>query len=299
MKHLLIALAAAAALAAMSAPPQDAAPPPAGDTRAGAEPLPEDDPAFIDLLSRLTDRAAQYRRAALGFTCREVVITAKYDIESSNYRKGDRSTYDYLFEERPDGTLKEFRELLVEKGKKVKRRSTDFDPPVPPAYTWASIFSKESRGRFHFRPAGQVVKAYRLLTLIDFVGISPNPGGDDIAGWSGQIALESRNLNIWSIRAEPSGQRARLEVEVLKYRRAFAIAGVPLASRPHGWGLDVTFGLEDKGLSYPTEQVLTMSSLASNQRMNTEEKTTFKYEDYRFFMTSQQEEVKETDPNSP
>jgi len=293
------ALVAVVILPALIAPAARALGPRDAAAQAAPVRLPEDDPAFIELMERLAERARLYRRAALGFTCRESVVTAKYDIESSNYRKGSKSVYDYLFEERPDGQLKEFRELLVEKGDSVKRRNTDFDPPVPPAYMWAGIFGKENGGRFHFRPAGQVVKAYRLLTLINFVGISPNPGGDDIAGWSGQVALEARTLNIWSVQAEPSGQSTRLEVEVLKYRRAFAIAGVPLASRPHGWNLEVTFGMEVKGLSYPTEQILSMTSLASSQKMNTEEKTTFRYEDDRFFETRQEEEVTGSETTPP
>ena len=128
-----------------------------------------------------------------------------------------------------------------------------------------------------------MVKAYRLLTLIDFIGTSPNPGGTEISGWSGQVALESRSLNLWSVEAAPSGQDVRLEVEINRYRKAFAIAGVPLASRPHGWKLSLTFGIDVKGLAYPTEQVLSMTSLARDQKMNVEQKVTFRYEDYRFF----------------
>jgi len=269
--------------------------PPAGRRRA---PVPEEDPNFVALMDRLSERAALYRRQALGFTCREVVVSGKYDIDNGSYKKGDRSTYDYLFEERPGGGLREVREEVVKANDgDVKRRSTDFEPPLPAAYSWATLFAKENRARFHFRPAGQVVKAYRLLTLITFIGTSPNPGGNDIAGWSGTVSVEGKTLNIWSIQGQPSGQDVRLEVEVLKYRRAFAIAGVPLASRPHGWQLDVTFGIEVGGLSYPTEQSLAMTSLAHSQQMVVEEKQTFKYDDYRFFGVSTDETVKETDPN--
>ena len=262
------------------------------------EPLPEEDPNFVALMDRLVERAALYRRQALGFTCREVVVSGKYDIESGSYKKGDRSTYDYLFEERAGGGLREVREEVVRSNDgDVKRRSTDFEPPLPPAYSWATLFAKENRARFHFRPAGQVVKAYRLLTLIHFIGTSPNPGGTDISGWSGTVSVEGKTLNLWSIQGEPSGQDVRLEVEVLKYRRAFAIAGVPLAARPHGWQLDVTFGIEVAGLSYPTEQSLAMTSLAPSQQMVVEEKQTFKYDDYRFFGVITDETVTETDPN--
>ncbi|HEY3175221.1 MAG TPA: hypothetical protein VGK94_05610 [Candidatus Polarisedimenticolia bacterium] len=266
--------------------------------------LPEEDPNFIALLDMLADRAALYRKRALGFSCREVVTVAKYDVSSTSFRKSTKSVYDYLFEERPEGALREVREELIEEKNGVKRRGTDFDPPVPPAYAWASIFAKENQWRFHFRPAGQVVKAGRLLTLITFIGTSPNPGGDDIAGWSGQVALENRSLNLWSVEAAPTGQDVRLDVEILRYRKAFAIAGVPLATRPHGWKLNVNFGMDVEDLSYPTEQSLAKTSLSQDGKMNTEEKTSFRYEEYRFFGVETGEEVKRTgetppDPNVP
>lgn len=253
--------------------------------------LPEDDPNFAGLLERLAGRAALYREHALGFTCREIVTRSKYDLDTAAFKKSDRTVFDYLLELRPGGTLRELREEVVESKEGVKRSATDFEAPVPPAYLWATLFAKESRARFNFRPAGQVVKAYRLLTLVDFVGISPNPGGNDIAGWSGQVAVDARSLNFWSLEAIPTGQAVRLEAEILRYRRAFAIAGVPLAARPHGWALNVSFGIEVSGLSYPTEQILSMTSLSRSERMSVEEKLTFRYEDYRFFVTTPQSEM--------
>jgi hypothetical protein len=287
--------ALAAAQTPPQAPPPATAPAPSSGARR-AVPVPEEDPNFVQLMDRLAQRASLYRQKALGFTCREVVNTAKYDLDNGSYKKGDRSMYDYLFEERPGGGLREVREELIKEKEGFKRRGTDYEPPLPPAYAWATLFSRENRARFHFRPAGQVVKAYRLLTIIQFIGTSPNPGGTDIAGWSGTVAVEGKTLNLWSIQAQPSGQDVRLEVEILKYRRAFAIAGVPLAARPHGWQLDVTFGIEVEGLSYPTEQSLAMTSLAQSQRMVVEEKQSFKYDDYRFFQTTTGEEVKEGKP---
>lgn len=286
--------------------PREPTPPASPDTGRASAPqrgrvaVPEEDPNFLALLDRLAERAELYRKRALGFTCREVVIVADYDLDSADFKKSDKKLYDYLFEERPEGTLREVRERLEEEKDGVKRRSTDYEPPVPPAYAWATLFSQANRGRFHFRPSGQEVRAYRLLTRIEFIGIAPNPGGNDISGWSGTVALEARSLNLWSVEAAPSGQSVRLDVEILKYRRAFAIVGVPLASRPHGWQLDVTFGIEVAGLSYPTEQALSMTSLASgSQKMAVEEKTTFRYEDYRFFgVEVPPEELKETEPSA-
>lgn len=270
--------------------------PTAEENPSGSRQIPyasEVDPNLEILLQKLERRSNLYRKYARGFTCREVVRVNKYNVESASYKKDTRIVHDYLFEELPGGRLREVREELVEGKNEVKRKGTDFEPPLPPAYTWATVFGPENLGRFHFRPAGQVVKAYRLLTLIDFVGISPNPGGQDIAGWSGRISLDAESLNIWSVEAEPSGQGPRLDAAIFRYQRAFAIAGVPLAERPHGWSLNVLFGTERYGLSYPTEQVLSMTSLNSNGKMNVEEKTILKYQDYRFFDVATDEEIQE------
>lgn len=246
---------------------------------------PQDEVVFQQLRASLADRADTYKQEALGFTCRETVIEAKYDVETASHKNSKTFNYDYLFEERSGGVLREYRQLLEKtRDGEWKRKRAEFEPPVPPAYLWAELFSRENEGRFNFRPAGQVVRAYRLLTLIQFIGIAPNPGGSKIDGWSGQVAVDARSLNLWSISAEPTGQEVRLEVEVMKYNKAFAIAGVPLAARPHGWHLDVTFGFEREGLSYPTQQVLSMTSLARDQEMRVQQKTSFKYEDYRFFV---------------
>jgi len=273
----------------------------AGDESARRPPsqLPEDDPAFISLMERVEERAGLYRKYALGFTCREIVRASRYDVNAESYKKNQRTVYDYLFEEKPGGGLREVREEVIETKAGVKHKSTDFEAPVPPAYSWATLFGPENRGKFHFRPAGQIVKAYRLLVLIDFVGISPNPGGGDIAGWSGQVALDSRSLNLWSVEAQPSGQEQRLQAEIRKYQKAFAIAGVPLASRPHGWKLSVTFGMDLNGLSYPTEQSLSMTSLSSGGKMNLDSKTVFRYEEYRFFKVATEEELKRTGDTPP
>lgn len=266
-------------------------------TDAPGQILPEKDPEFLKLLDKLAARAELYRKNTLGFTCREVVLVTTYNVQTTAYRKSESTTYDYLFEQKRHGKLREFRERLVLKGDGTfKRRRAEFDPPLPPAYRWTSIFSRKNRGRFHFRPAGQVVRAYRLLNIINFVGTSPNPGGTEISGWSGQMAIDEKTLNLWSITAEPSGQNVRLEVEIRKYNKAFAIAGIPLASRPHGWELSVTFGLDERGLSYPTEQKLSETSLSRGQRMNVKYKTTFRYERYRFFGVGVESEVTATDP---
>ena len=154
---------------------------------------------------------------------------------------------------------------------------------IPPAYAWFQIFAKENRGKFLFKPAGKILQSYRLLIQLDFVGVGPNPGSPGIVGWSGRVSLDSSTLNLHSIVAVPSGQDARVEAETLKYQRAFAIMGIPLASKPRTRKVEVTFGLSHEGLTYPTECTMEKNVYVRTGQQGREERITLRYRDYRFF----------------
>lgn len=243
------------------------------------------------LLDLLADRAERYREFALGFACTESVIRSYYNAERGSFKRRDREVYDYIFTENEEtGDLEEDRVLLEENGKKTRRISRELDLSTPPPYAWSQIFSRRNRGRFLFRPAGKEIKSYRLLIHLDFVGAAATPGGRDIAGWTGRVSVDSSTLNLVSIAAEPSGQAARVEAETLKYQRAFAIMGVPLASKPRTIGLEVTFGLNQQGLTYPTESTLEKSIYVRTGEQGREERTVLRYRDYRFFKVGTREE---------
>jgi hypothetical protein len=244
-----------------------------------------------DLLDLLAKRAELYRQHALGFDCTESVIRSFYNPEKGEFKRRDREVYDYIFtESEKDGSLQEDRMLIEENGKPVRHSSRDLQLQIPPAYAWSQIFSERNRGRFLFRPAGKVLKGYRLLIQLDFVGAGAEPGGADIAGWSGRVSVDSTSLNLYTIEAEPSGQAARVEAEALKYQRAFAIMGVPLASKPRTRSLAVTFGLENEGLTYPTDSSLEKFVYVRSGEQGREERTSLRYRDYRFFKVGTKEE---------
>jgi hypothetical protein len=266
---------------------------------------------FEALLDRLADRAAQYRRFALGFTCEESLVQTFYKAERGAFSRRERKVYDYLFaKSEKSGDLEEIRELIEENGKQVRRSQRDLNLKIPPAYAWSQIFASENRGRFFFRYAGRLLSGYRLLIQIDFAGAAATPGGTDIAGWSGRASIDSETLNIHTIEAEPSGQAARIEAEVMKYQRAFAIMGVPLASRPRSRTLTVQFGFAHQGLTYPAVASLLKSVYVSTAEQGLEEKIDFRYRSYRFFVTGTKVEEPrdaplpdagggEEDPNEP
>jgi len=256
------------------------------------------------LLDRLATRAEQYRRYALGFTCEELLIRSLYDPLQGTFRRRDREVYDYLFERSAkSGRLGEVRELILENGKPVRRSVRYLSLDIPPSYAWSQIFARENRGKFHFKPAGKVLKGYRLLIQIDFVGAAAEPGKDDIAGWSGRASVDSGTLNLHLIEAEPSGQSARLEAERLKYQRAFSIMGVPLAERPKSRAVHVVFGYDNEGLTYPTETTVVRSVYVRTGEQGLEEKAVLRYRAYRFFKVGAEETEARpeasADPNAP
>src|SRR5262245_25704730 len=219
----LVSLAFIAAALIQQASARPAAP---KGTEIPDEPPPEESA----LLEQLAGRAAAYKAYALGFTCEESVIRSYYDAQKGSFKRRQREVYDYLFERsEKSGRLGEVRELIEENGKPTRRSTRYLDLDIPPSYAWSQIFAAENRGKVHFNLAGRVMRGYRLLLQIDFAGWAAEPGKGDISGWSGRASVDSTTLNLYSIEAEPAGQAARVEAERLKYQRAFAIMGVPLA----------------------------------------------------------------------
>ena len=256
--------------------------------------------SFEELLDRLTDQSRKYREFALGFSCQESLVKTSYNAERGTFRRRDREVYDYLLTtDEETGKLAEVRELIEENGKKVRRNERELHLQMPPAYAWSQIFSENNRGRFFFRPAGQLIKGYRLLIQIDFAGSAAAPGEEDIAGWSGRVSVDSETLNLHSVEAVPTGQEARIEAERLKYQRAFAIMGVPLASRPKSRTLSLNFAFLHKGLTYPAVARIHKSVYVSSAEQGLERISVLRYRSYRFFKIGTQEEEARDEPAAP
>ena len=252
------------------------------------------------LLEKLADRAEKYREYALGFTCEESLVRSEYNAEQGSFRRRDREVYDYLLTtNEATGRLEEVREIVEENGKKVRRNERELNLEIPPSYAWSQIFSRGNRARFFFRPAGRLVKGYRLLIQIDFAGSAAEPGTADISGWSGRISVDSETLNIHSVQAAPTGQEARVEAERLKYQRAFAIMGVPLAARPKSRALEVSFAFPNGGLTYPAEATVAKSVYVTSAEQGLEEKSALRYRSYRFFKVGTQQEEARDEPAGP
>jgi len=265
---------------------------------------PDESPELTDILAKLAGRADLYRAYALGFTCEESLVKSLYEPEQGSFRRRQREVYDYLFERsEKSGRLGEVRELTEENGHPVRRSTRVLDLEIPPSYAWSQIFSRENRGKFHFKLMGKVLKGYRLLIQIDFTGWAAVPGTADIGGWSGRASVDSSSLNLAEILAEPSGQSARIEAEKMKYQRAFQIMGVPLAGRPRSRTLTVAFGYENEGLTYPTETAIMKNVYVRSAELGLEEKTILRYRTYRFFKVGAESEgarpAAAPDPNAP
>jgi len=262
----------------------------------------DESPELTALLQKLAGRADLYRKYALGFTCEESLVKTYYDPDKGSFKRRQREVYDYLFERsEKTGRLGEVREITSENGKPIRRSTRDLDLEIPPSYAWSQIFAGENHGKFHYKLAGKVLKGYKLLIEIDFMGWAAEPGTSDIAGWSGRASVESGTLNLAEISAEPSGQAGRVEAEKLKYQRSFAIMGVPLAGRPKSRSLNVLFGFQNEELTYPTETTIAKSVYVRSAEMGLEERTVLKYRSYRFFKVGTEAEearpVPAADPN--
>jgi len=244
----------------------------------------DESPELAGLLQKLATRADLYRKYALGFTCEESLVKTYYDPDKGSFKRRQRESYDYLFE-RSDktGRLGEVREIFEENGKAVRRSTRDLELAIPPSYAWSQIFATENRGKFHFKLAGKVLKGYKLLIEFDFTGWATEPGTADIGGWSGRASVDSTTLNLAEISAEPSGQLSRIEAEKIKYQRAFAIMGVPLAGKPKSRAISVLFGFQSEDLTYPTETTITESVYVRSAEMGLEKRTILTYRSYRFF----------------
>jgi hypothetical protein len=258
---------------------------PATAAEAGATAAADDEsPELAGLLQKLAARADLYRKYALGFTCEESLVKTYYDPDKGSFKRRQREVYDYLFERSAKtGRLGEVREIIEENGRPVRRSTRDLDLEIPPSYAWSQIFAAENRGKFHFKLLGKILKGYKLLIEFDFTGWAAEPGTADIGGWSGRASVDSSTLNLAEITAEPSGQVSRIEAEKLKYQRAFAIMGVPLAGRPKSRSLGVLFGFQNEDLTYPTETTIAESVYVRSAEMGLEKRTLLTYRSYRFF----------------
>ena len=248
-----------------------------------------------DLLEPLFDKAGSYQAYARKFTCRETARVAKYDPGGAVADESSKE-YGYLLVQSPTGNaVTEVRQEYASDGK-LKKGEVDDKEPFPPAYAWVYLFSRFNEPYFAFRYLGDKFDGFDWVHEIQFKGSLPFTDGEDIREWEGVALVDAVTYTPLEIRAEPSGQRARIEAMYRRWASSFNIVGARTAPKPLGYGARIEFRLRKEGLTFPTElRYDTFRAVAAGQTIPTKASIRA-YTNYRIFKTETDQEI--ADPSS-
>ncbi|MDQ7006021.1 MAG: hypothetical protein Q9Q40_02190 [Acidobacteriota bacterium] len=254
---------------------------PARETGSPWKPLPAE-------IARVLERKAEaYRQRARGFSCTERIRRTRYGNEGAGKEKAD--DYDYLLVEdraAPGG----FRGLRTRPGSSG-RRERRVDLPFPDPYLWSQIFSPAVRSTLRFQVGQWHTTPWKLAIPLDWISSAPSHSGRRITEWSGTAEVEYRTGNLLKIVARPNFQEDRILAELDRFLTAFRILGFSVAPPPEGLELEVLFGFEHEGQTYPTRvELRTFRQVHRGERRITSRRVV-EYRDYRFFGTRVQVEV--------
>jgi hypothetical protein len=238
-----------------------------------------------DLREQLARSAERYKEYALRFTCLETVRLAKYDDDGEASDESVRR-YAYLLEREADGeTLREYRQKVKEDGTPRGGEVRD-EEPFPPAYTWVQLFSRLDQSFFAYRDLGERMEGFDWVREVEFRGALPFTDGKDIRQWEGTALVDAVTLSPIELRAQPTGQDARVRALYDRWSQAFNVIGLHLAPRPLLYSAVVQFGLRKDGLTFPTEMRYDTRMAVSAKRWVPRQASSRRYEGYQFFKTA-------------
>lgn len=299
MRSVARAAGAFAVLGALCAAPgprergeEAAAPAPPEEGAAAEESLRPPSPEFLEMLARV---AVRYREYALRLTCIETVRAAKYGA-SGEAEKETVRRYAYLLYRDADGkTLRELRQRVREDGT-ITREEVRDEEPFPPAYAWVDLFSRSFQPFFAYRDRGERFEGYEWVREIEFRGALPFSDGKDIREWEGTVLVNAISGTPVEIRAEPSGQGARVRLLYERWSSSFRLLGLRVGPRPIGYRCRVAFRTHRDGLSFPTElRYDTFRAVSAVETVPTSASIR-SYDAYRFFRVEEQERLVEVAP---
>jgi hypothetical protein len=205
-----------------------------------------------DLLQPLYEKAAVYGAFTRRFTCTETARLADYG-PNGEASSEQRRHYGYLLIKEAEGeNVREYRQRLARNGS-VKRGEVKDDEPFPPAYAWVFMFSRFNEPYFAFRFTDDRFDGFDWVYEIQFKGSLPFTDGKDIRQWEGQVLLDAVTLTPLEIRAEPVGQKEKIETLYRRWLQSFSLIGFRLAPRPFGFRALIQFRHRSEGLTFPTE----------------------------------------------
>lgn len=289
-------LALLGALCAAPAPRQhgeEAASPSPRDREAPAEESLR--PPSPELLDTLAEVAARYREYALRLTCIETVRVAEYSGSGEAEKETVRRYAYLLYRDAGGGTLRELRQRVRADGTIAREEVRDVEP-FPPAYAWVDLFARSFQPFFAYRDRGERFEGYEWVREIEFRGALPFTDGKDIREWEGTALVSAISGTPVEIRAEPSGQAARVRRLYARWAASFRLLGLRLGLRPIGYRCRVVFRTQRDGLTFPTELRYDTFRAVSPVETVPTSASIRRYDAYRFFRVEEEERLVEVAP---
>jgi hypothetical protein len=244
--------------------PQDIPPPvppqPTPEVAEEYEPIVADDAGAAvwglpaDLRELLYDKAGIYQRYILRFECDELARTAEYD-GAGQVKSEQTRRYGYLLlQDEIDRAVREYRQEFSKDGS-LKTGEIKDEEPFPPAYSWVFLFSRFNEPYFSYRLLDDRFDGFDWIYEIQFRGSLPFRTGKDIREWEGTVLIDAVTYTPLEIRAEPAGQRERIEALYRQWKNSFNLLGMRTAPRPLGYQAHIEFRqrYREAELTFPTD----------------------------------------------
>jgi hypothetical protein len=232
-----------------------------------------------ELLGPLYEKAAVYEAYTRRFDCEEQARVATYKA-TGEVGTETSQRYGYLLVRDPGtNSLREYRQVMEVDGE-LKGAVRD-EEPFPPAYAWVFLFDRFNEPYFSFRYLGDRFDGFDWVHEIEFQGSLPFTHGRDIRQWEGRVLIDAVTYTPLEIRAEPSGQRERIETLYRRYAQAFKFFGLATKPKPLGYTAAIHFRHRRDALTFPTElRYDTFRAISPNQVVPVRASTRM-YENYR------------------
>jgi len=243
-----------------------------------------------ELLEALFEQARLYREYTRRFTCVEIARAAQYDAQGEvSKEKTHRYGYLLVKDDVGDG-MRELRQPIARDGT-LKSSEVKDEDPFPPAYAWVFLFSRFHEPYFSYRSLGDRFDGFDWVIEIQFKGSLPFTDGKDIRQWQGVVLVDAVTFTPIEIRAEPTGQAARINALYRQWAQSFNILGMRVAPRPLGYRAEVQFRYRREGLSFPTELRYDTFRATGGNQVTAVRASTRTYSDYRITKIKTEQEL--------
>jgi hypothetical protein len=244
-----------------------------------AEPLADDDAAFVDLLDRLGRMARLYADTALRFSCDET-MKVRSGVSFSD-------SYIYVFGE--DGAFHDYRARPGDrKGREIEPAHIPIPTFLNQAYSWVFQFRAERRGRIRYTLKGEEAALGVPAVAIVFEPILPiEPGIND---WYGTAWVDPRTAQILKVEAlQSADDDVRRQVEAARGQASGDTRQFRLST------VTTEFGIVKNGLRFPSLAVIesrvhTLPNLGM-ESVDIDYHVEQRYTNYRFFSVRSADEI--------